>query len=111
MYVQCYITGHTLIKLTFVMLTTPVSVCTCICLLYYDDELSSSSGSSLITDHSSVNIKLPSITPTTTPRPPCMCNMTDCVCNTRVYVSFQQHLLAMLFLLLLLFLVSSLSLL
>ena len=78
MNVQCYITRCTFIKLTFVMLTTPVSVC--ICLLYYEDELSSSSGSSPITDHSSVSIKLPNITPTTTPRPPCMCNMSDCVC-------------------------------
>ena len=80
MYVQCYITGHTLIKLTFVKLTTPVSVC--ICLLYYDDELSSSVGSSPITDYSSVSIEFPSITSTTTPRLPCMCNMSDCVCCT-----------------------------
>ena len=82
---QCYITRCMFIKLTSVMLTTPVSVCICVLyqrLLYYDDVLSSSLGSSHIADYSSVNIESLNITPTTTPRPPCMCNMSDCVCCT-----------------------------
>ena len=39
-----------------------------------------SSGSSITADYSSANTDSPSITPTTTPQLPCMCNMTDCVC-------------------------------
>ena len=45
------------------------------------DELSPSSESS-IAGYSSVNTKSLDITPTTTPRPICMCNMSDCVCCT-----------------------------
>ena len=53
------------------------------CFVYCnEDELSSSSGSSLITDYSSVSIESLSIPPTTTPQSPCMCIMSDCVCNT-----------------------------
>ena len=54
------------------------------CLLH-EDELSFSSGSSLITDYSSVSIESTSVPPTTTPKPSCMCNLFDCVCNTVIY--------------------------
>ena len=52
------------------------------CLLY-EVELSSSSRSSTA-GYSSVNTKSLSIPPTTTPWPPCMCDMSDCMCSTWV---------------------------
>ena len=63
------------------MLTTTLS---CFVSVYYnyEDELSSFSESSPTAVYSSMNTKTksPSITPTTTPQSPCMCNMSDCVC-------------------------------
>ena len=53
------------------------------CLLC-EDELSSSSESSTIAGYSSVSIESPSITPTTTPQSPCMCNGPDFVCYSWV---------------------------
>ena len=64
------------------MLSTSASYF-CVCLLFVV-ELSFSSGSPLTADYSSVNTESLSITPTITPRPSCMCNMSDCVCNTQV---------------------------
>ena len=80
--VRLYITNNVWLPL---MLTIPaLFLYFCVCLLHvHEDELSPSSESS-IAGYSSVSIESPSIPPTTTPHPPCMCN-TLCVCNTCIH--------------------------